>query len=224
MKILIKNNYLVIAFYLAFVLIGLYFISIYSKVQIHIYINQWVGNPFKDLFFKYITLIGDGWFVPFFVLLMALTNIRLAITCIISFSIAVLITLVLKFVFFDDVVRPWYTFQWTVHEKIKYVNGVKLYLYNSFPSGHSTQAFALLIPFLFFVKNNFVKLLILVISILAAFSRTYLSMHWLEDVVVGSLVGFIVAFFTYSYIVCNNKLNKFNASLVNFKKLKTNVD
>ncbi|MFN8231075.1 MAG: phosphatase PAP2 family protein [Bacteroidia bacterium] len=72
-------------------------------------------------------------------------------------------------------------------------------------------------PFMFYLKNYFLKYLILIISILAAFSRTYLSMHWLEDVVVGSLVGFIVAFFTYSYIVCNNKLNKFNASLVNFK-------
>ncbi|MCA0430983.1 MAG: phosphatase PAP2 family protein [Bacteroidetes bacterium] len=224
MKILIKNNYLVIAFYLAFVLVGLYFISIYSKVQIHIYINQWVGNPVKDLFFKYITLIGDGWFVPFFILIMALLNIRLAITCLISFSVAVLITLILKFVFFDDVVRPWYTFQWTVHEKIKYVNGVKLYLYNSFPSGHSTQAFALLIPFMFYLKNYFLKYLILIISILAAFSRTYLSMHWLEDVIVGSLVGFIIAFLSFGFIVYTNKLSKLNVSLVNFKKQKINAN
>ncbi len=216
MKNLIKNNYLVFAFYLVLIFTGLFFILNYSKVQIHLYINQWVGNPIYDMFFKYITLIGDGWFVPFFIILMALINIRLAITCLISFAFAVVITLILKFVFFDDVVRPWYTFQWIVHEKLNYVNDVKLYLYNSFPSGHSTQAFALLIPFMLFIKSNSIKYFILLISLLAAFSRTYLSMHWLEDVVVGSLIGYTVAIVVYNYIFNKNKFTMLNVPLLKY--------
>lgn len=213
MKKIFLNNWAPLLLYFLLFSTALYFIIGYSKVSIHLYINNFVGNNYIDVFFKYITYIGDGWFVPLFVLLIAVFNLRLALVCLISFVIAVLISITLKFVFFDDVVRPWYTFQWLVHEKVTYVKGVQLYLYNSFPSGHSTQAFALFVPVLMFVNQNKYKLLILSIALLAAFSRTYLSMHWLEDIVAGSLIGLVTGVFVYLLILEKNRLLSLNRSL-----------
>lgn len=194
-----------------------YFIFSYTKVTIHLFLNQLVGNAYFDFFFKYITYVGDGWFVPLFILLVSIFNLRLAIICLISFLISVVISVTLKYVFFDDIVRPWYTFQWLVQEKVKYIDGVKLYLFNSFPSGHSTQAFAIFIPLLLFVHQNSFKFLILFVALLAAFSRTYLSMHWLEDIVAGSIIGFTVSFGVYWFINEKNKWPNLNRRALNFE-------
>jgi membrane-associated phospholipid phosphatase len=218
----VLNNRIPFLFYLLLLSVCFYFIFNYSKVEIHLFINKFVGNAYLDVFFKYITYIGDGWFVPMFILLITIINLRLALTCLLSFLVAVIISITLKYIFFDDVVRPWHTFQWTVHEKINYVDGVKLYLFNSFPSGHSTQAFAIFIPLLLFVKKTGLKLLILLIALMAAFSRTYLSMHWLEDIVAGSFIGFTTALVVYYLIFEKNKMIRLNMGVMNLKSNKTN--
>ena len=217
MKKILLNNWIPIAFYIILLCVSLYFVVSYSKVAIHLYINKFVGDSFMDSFFKYITYIGDGWFVPLFILLIIFFNTRLAVVCIISFLIAVVISLSLKYTIVDDVVRPWFTFQWEVHDKVNYVEGVQLYLYNSFPSGHSTQAFALLIPLMLFVRQNGFKFAVLLVALLAAFSRTYLSMHWFEDIVAGSFIGFCAALSVYYMIPERNKLIALDKGILNLK-------
>jgi undecaprenyl-diphosphatase len=57
----------------------------------------------------------------------------------------------------------------------------------SFPSGHSMSAFAIAIPLCIFYPQLQVELLVLSFSI--AISRVILGMHFVSDVVVGSLLG-----------------------------------
>jgi len=57
----------------------------------------------------------------------------------------------------------------------------------SFPSGHAMSAFAIAIPLCFFYPQMQTALLALSVSI--AVSRVILGMHFVSDVVVGSLLG-----------------------------------
>ena len=57
----------------------------------------------------------------------------------------------------------------------------------SFPSGHSMSAFAIAIPLCIFYPELQAALIVLSVSI--AVSRVILGMHFVSDVVVGSLLG-----------------------------------
>lgn len=57
----------------------------------------------------------------------------------------------------------------------------------SFPSGHSISAFAVAVPIGLFYPALMAPLLILAVSIAA--SRVILGMHFLSDVIAGSLIG-----------------------------------
>ncbi len=71
-------------------------------------------------------------------------------------------------------------------------------VYTSFPSGHSASAFALY-GFVAFSISRYRGLgaLLAFLAIQVAFSRIYLLMHFLEDVMVGSLLGLLIALGCY---------------------------
>lgn len=64
----------------------------------------------------------------------------------------------------------------------------------SFPSGHSTTAFAFVTPWLLYYPNTFTPGLLL-LSAGTAFSRMLTQNHWFTDVVAGSSIGFATAYF-----------------------------
>lgn len=63
----------------------------------------------------------------------------------------------------------------------------------SFPSGHSTTAFAFVSPWLLYYPNTFTPGLLL-LSTGTAFSRMLTQNHWFTDVVAGSSIGFVTAY------------------------------
>ena len=67
----------------------------------------------------------------------------------------------------------------------------------SFPSGHTTSAFAFYTLLALFIPNKGLKLLCLALAVLVAVSRMYLVQHFLKDVTSGMLVGFLIALFVY---------------------------
>lgn len=89
---------------------------------------------------------------------------------------------------------------------------------NSFPSGHATSAFAVFTCLALLTKNSYLKIIFFIIAVIAAFSRTYLSQHWLVDVTIGSLIGTIAATLFYFIIIQTNKLQNLNKPLLNLKK------
>ncbi len=64
--------------------------------------------------------------------------------------------------------------------------------YNSFPSGHSTSAFALSTVMSRHAKSDIVKILAYIPAGLTLFSRIYQDKHWVSDELVGAGVGFFV--------------------------------
>lgn len=65
----------------------------------------------------------------------------------------------------------------------------------SFPSGHSITAFSFAVSFSLFFPSLMPGLLFCAFSI--ALSRVVLGMHFLSDVIVGSLLGTLLAFSSY---------------------------
>jgi membrane-associated phospholipid phosphatase len=151
-------------------------------------------------------------------LIILLCNIRLGISATISFLSATLFSSFLKYCFFDDVNRPFYIYQWIEPHDIKYVEGVQLNIHNSFPSGHATQAFAIFMCLAFAAKKNVVKLLLLCLALLTAFSRVYLSQHWLVDITAGSSIGMVFALIVEYLIISKNRFPKLNCSVFGLKR------
>ena len=60
----------------------------------------------------------------------------------------------------------------------------------SFPSGHTTSAFACMTP-LFFAKKKPVAIGAFVFALLMGISRIYIAVHYPTDVIAGIIVGFI---------------------------------
>ena len=76
----------------------------------------------------------------------------------------------------------------------------------SFPSGHTTSSFTA-----FFILNNKLKGInykwaFLILALLISFSRMYLMVHYLTDILGGVVAGLIVA---YVVILTEKQINKF---------------
>jgi len=193
--------------------ISTFFLCSYKKTTIHLYLNQFVGNKVVDLFFYYITFLGDGTVAAFILLIILLYNTRLGIYCTSSFLSATILSIILKNFFFDDANRPHFIFTYFERVKLKTVEGVDLHIHNSFPSGHSTQAFAIFMCLAFVSRNVFMKFLFFAMALFTALSRVYLSQHWLIDITIGSVIGTFFSILFYYIFITKNNLQKLDKPL-----------
>jgi membrane-associated phospholipid phosphatase len=182
-----------------------------DKVSIHKTINAHIGNDVLDSFFKYITHIGDGLFAILLVIIIAIYNLRNALFILSSYILASIVTTILKRAIYHDIFRPDFTFKYFVGEKLNLIDGIEMLSSNSFPSGHATTSFAVFVAIAFILKHQGLKFVFLLLAFIGAFSRTYISQHWLIDIYVGSIIGTLSAIALY-YILFSKmnseKLNK----------------
>lgn len=152
---------------------------------------QTMRTPFFDRFFQFYTRLGDhGELWIFFILYFFFikkdrdTGILAGVSFVLE---VVLISLVLKPIFS----RPRPFLAETVELIIPIPSG------SSFPSGHSASSFAVAAVFLFqSVKHRWLYMLL---AGLMAFSRLYLFVHYPSDVLVGSLLGVLIAYMVYQH-------------------------
>ena len=121
-----------------------------GKVQIHRSINSTVGNQFFDHFFKLVTHLGDGLFAILIAVITLFFNVKKSLYILFSYIFASLTTSIIKNYIYIDTCRPSFAFEFFVREPLKLVEGVEMNIFNSFPSGHSTSAFAVFISFMAF--------------------------------------------------------------------------
>jgi membrane-associated phospholipid phosphatase len=179
-----------------------YILLTVDKFQLHRIINKHVANDGVSVFFKYLTHIGDGIFAIGLVLILLFFSVRKSVYVLISYAGSALLTTLLKNVFYADYYRPYFNFHFFAREQLNLVDGVEILSNNSFPSGHATSAFAVFFCLLSLTKNHGLKIVCFVTALLAAFSRTYLSQHWLVDIYVGSIIG--VSFSVVCYVIFYN--------------------
>jgi membrane-associated phospholipid phosphatase len=187
-------------FYIPYLLVFIFCIAIiliYTKSEIHLYLNQF-HTSFFDKFFRFATNFGDGIVLPLFLLVMLFIRFRDALLFVMVFLLSGLIVQLLKRTVFDDIVRPAEFFK-GIYE-LYLVPGVKQHYHNSFPSGHSATAFGYMICFAYVFTNKWTKILLLLIACIIAYSRVYLSQHFLVDITIGSLIGVLSATFLSHYV------------------------
>jgi len=195
-SLFIQNKFFIVPFIVLFLLttiVVLYF----GNAKVHLYINQFHGT-LTDNIYAIITNVGDGLFV--FVVIGILLFIRLKHACLLALShiCSGLSVQFLKHSFFEGFPRPALYFQ-HIHT-LYFVHGIEMNYINSFPSGHSTSAFVLFFCLALITNNNIIKFCCFILACLIAFSRVYLSQHFLGDVVAGSIIGFIAVTLVYIWI------------------------
>lgn len=173
----------------------------YPKLELHLLLNS-CHTSFQDTFFKYYTMLAE-W--PLYVLaLIPLCWKKVKMT--LFFAICELaggsLLQLLKHTICTE--RPVSAFEHCQDVVLPLVQGVDMHHSNSFPSGHASTFFvfctccAILLAYCYKLKNERERgwlyvavLLLLVLAALGAYSRIYLSQHFLSDVCVGSIIGFL---------------------------------
>lgn len=180
-------------------------------------VNGW-NTPFLDKLMWIVS--GKFTWVPFYALLLYLfwkkTNTRLTILFLLSSIIVVAIVDLSSVHFFKNVFeryRPSHNLQLTdILHFHQYDNG-EFYKGGTygFVSSHAANFFGLC-TFAYFVMRSFYPKILPylgLVVILIGYSRIYLGVHYLSDVLCGGLLGMLAALLVYRFVYL--KLNKSKA-------------
>jgi membrane-associated phospholipid phosphatase len=184
-------------FYYVFLIVGIIFIYTTDKAQSFLIINQY-HSPFLNTIMPYVTFLGDGFFSAIIALAFMIYKLRPGIYLGLSFLVSGLTVQILKRFVFEDKLRPIPYFEDLGIDII--TSGYDGPLLYSFPSGHTTTAFACFIGISFLVKQWYLKVLLLLVAISVGYSRVYLAVHFPIDVVAGSLLGVLSSYIFYLWV------------------------
>ncbi|MDR6560417.1 MULTISPECIES: phosphatase PAP2 family protein [unclassified Arcicella] len=196
MKQIIKNNPLYFGLYIVVWLIGLVWVLSTNKFDQMVLINRY-NALWADSFFVMATQLGEGWFFVAIILCYLFISYDKALILTASLGLSSLVSFLLKLSF--DNLRPMAFFA-DKHIKWYFVDGVKINIHLSFPSGHTTTAFAVFTLLTIFLINKKWSVLFLLLACLAGYSRCYLFQHFPEDVLAGSVVGTVSSMVVYILI------------------------
>jgi len=182
--------------YAAFVLLLSTLVLIYPKEELFLLLNGSYSD-LGDAVFPYITHLGSGVLSAIVVVVFLFRQYRLAIISSVSFLVTGLITQLLKHTLFSEALRPFKYFEG--QDVVHSVADVQLYMYNSFPSGHSATAFSLFFMLLLASdgRRPILAIVLCMLAVLTGYSRIYLGLHFPEDVLAGSLIGVIFTFLCF---------------------------
>jgi len=203
-----KHRFLLIT-YFQFLILGILFLSFHSNLEISLFINR-LNAPFLDFFFKYWTLFGTFTLIGPIILLQCFLKYRYALITAVSSLLGFFLVQIAKRFIWYDAPRPKVFFENL--PDIHYVAGVHLNAAHSFPSGHTTGAFALFIALALINKRPLWQMLFLITALLVGYSRLYLSQHFPIDVVVGSVIGTVSALLGYNWLI-NSPMKGLDKSL-----------
>ena len=191
--------------YLVLLVLAIGLLCMYPKLELHMMLNSW-HTELEDTFFKYYSMLAE-W--PLYVLaLLPIFWKKIQITVLFTLSELTggVVLQVLKHTFSFD--RPVSAFEHYGNAMLPLVQGVDMYHSNSFPSGHASTFFVFFTCCALFLAYNYKQsnkpgntkkwflinasmLALLILAALGGYSRIYLSQHFLSDVCVGSIIGFM---------------------------------
>ncbi len=167
-----------------------------DKGELLMAIGERHSNGF-NLFFSLATRFAEE--IAFLILAIVFLFIRYknAIAIGVTGILVMIVSNILKQIFAAE--RPFlYYRNRGMEEQYNLIEGIEPYVgLTSFPSGHTMAGFALMTLLSFYVKNRWLDLLLLLLALLVGLSRIYLGHHFLEDVILGSLIGVGLAMLTF---------------------------
>jgi membrane-associated phospholipid phosphatase len=172
--------------YLLFLLVAGLLLLINGKAGSFLLLNTY-HSSWLDYFFRWYTNLGDGLFAVllslFFFFILKLRKGGLIL--LIAYASTGILAQIIKRIVQSP--RPKSFFY---PQQLSFFMEDIIHSGNtSFPSGHTVTAFALATVLVMYAEKKWQQLLLLVLAILAGFSRIYLSQHFLTDVLGGSFIG-----------------------------------
>lgn len=158
---------------------------------------QWINshnNLWGDWFFYGATQMGEGWFWGAIIVLFLFIGFEKALMLGASLLLSSSISTSAKFWF--NALRPIGFFE-KLHLKWHTVDWVYINYHLSFPSGHTTTAFAIFTMLTLFVINKNWGFLFIILAWLTGYSRTYLFQHFPVDVLGGAFIGVFSSVLVY---------------------------
>ena len=155
-------------------------------------------NSFGNVYFAWATMLGEG-YITVVLTVYFLVRRQWFNACFMfaSFAVSGIIAQIIKNILVDP--RPKLYFE-QLKETVYQVPGVSISTVHSFPSGHTTSAFALAVAWAFLVKDKWLQVLFLLLACIVGYSRLYLSQHFLTDVLAGSMLGTFSTIFCYWFL------------------------
>jgi undecaprenyl-diphosphatase len=197
------------------------FLTSFSKVDGFIFLNS-IHNNTLNLVFNSFTFMGDGLFsiiVAFFILIFVKNHSKLALIVLVAYFSSGIVAQVFKAIIYAP--RPSLYFK--LHNVDFYIDTFASSRAgtNSFPSGHAASVYALVTVFAVYCKRKYISFCLIIIGILAGYSRIYLAHHFLIDVLAGMILGLL--FGTLSFIWLDKvESAKINTFLSKYNPLKRN--
>ena len=181
----------------------------YDKIEIQKYFNR-IGNPIIDSMSKALTHAGDGVFAIVVCITFLFIRLKTALLLFISFTVSAGIVQLLKHFVFSDMKRPYFSLRYDPDFRI--IENLTYHTSHAFPSGHSASIFAICTVIAFqYQKKITWQILLALFAMLIGLTRVYLCQHFLQDVIAGSLIGTLIAY--YCCILFKNKFDSINKPL-----------
>lgn len=152
-------------------------------------------HPFLDSFFKLSNYLGEAMMFVVVLLVLLFVKLRYFLLGLSTLLLAGAAVQSLKHYVFNHMPRPYLYFEQVT--ELYFVPGVKVYKHFSFPSGHTTVAFALFCFLALITPNKKLGILFLLCAVLGGLARIYLAQHFLMDVFAGSVLGSSIAVITF---------------------------
>ena len=148
-------------------------------------------NEITDQFFKYFTHYGDGlMWVPLGIYCFFYRR-KYFIGVVAGVLISTILAQLLKRVVYPDELRPISYLSETF--PIHIVDGVVMRKTHSFPSGHTTTAFAMALIMAYIINRKAWSAILPLLALVAGYSRIYLAQHFPTDIFAGMWIGIISA-------------------------------
>jgi len=167
----------------------LFFVIFFSKAVSFVWFNFYHNN-WLDIFFTWFTYLGDGLVaVLVVVLLLVLGNKKLAGKLFVAFLVSGLMAQVLKNLFHAPRPQSYFLHQ-TYHH---FIAGITHSGFASFPSGHTTTAFAVATLLACHIRRSITCVVFFILACGVGYSRIYLGQHFVPDVLAGMVIGISTA-------------------------------
>ena len=159
--------------------------------------------PGLNTFFMVTTLLGEYVGVILVLVFLFFTGKHFIPVYLIALLITFLVSQGLKLFVFEHENRPSYTY-----EQLEKIEGLEHHKHHSFPSGHTSTAFAIFTILAIAYPKKGVPFLGAMLAVLVGISRIYLGQHYLSDVVTGAIIGlFTSVWVVYFYALYGQNKN-----------------
>jgi len=209
-KLIHEHRYFIGVFAIYLLLGGFSFIIYVQGAEI-LFLNEH-HTLWWNRFFVFFTSLAEPVVLTALALVLLFFRFKYFLVYIIDISLVGVIVTFMKLEVFDDRVRPFMFFK-NLHQ-LHWIEGVPVLMDHSFPSGHTTVAFAVCFLLAIYLRRTWLSMILLIVAMLVGLSRIYLMEHFWIDVYFGSLIGILITLLTY--IVLQKRLIHSDSRVMNW--------